>query len=410
MRTLRTIIALVIVLALSWARPASATLRPQVVFGAAVAFTGTLGNEGRLLKEGYDLWASYVNAHGGLLIGNQHYEVVIHYVDDASDPMKTAAAIERLITDDHVDFILGPYGSAETFSAAAVAERHEIPMVVSAGAAERTFNQGYHYIVNVISPARKYLVGMIEFAVHRNPRPRTIAISSANDPFSLEVQQGAVQSANDHGIRVVYADHYTEDPTSVVEAVKSIKAAHPDIILNAGHLEDAILMHRTLKEQDVQAQMYGYSIGPGIPTFLSSLGQDAEGVFGSSQWSSAVTYVGAPGFYPKAAQYAHAFYAAYGHEPDFHCAEATAAGLAFQYALEQAGTTNRHAVRDALKNLNVPTFFGMLKFDTRGVNLYKPMVVTQLQRGALETVYPYRLSNASAIYPAAAWVPATSQR
>jgi branched-chain amino acid transport system substrate-binding protein len=371
-----------------------------VSLGAAVALSGTLANEGKMIKDGYDFWASYVNAHGGIPIGDRRYRVQIRYLDDASDPAQTTAAVERLITDDHVDFILGPYGSAETFSAAAAAERHEIPMVVSAGAAERTFNQGYRYIVDVISPARKYLVGMIEFAVKRSPHPRTVAISSASDPFSLEVQQGAVQSANDHGIHVVYADHYGDDPKTVVAAVNAIKAAHPDLILNAGHLEDAILMQRTLKEQHVQAQMYGYSIGPGIPAFLTSLGDDAEAIFGSSQWSPAVTYLGAAGFYRRASDYARAFAAVYGHEPDFHNAEASAAGLAFQYALQAAGTTNRYAVRDALKRLNVETFFGVLRFDSRGANIYKPMVVTQLQHGKLATIYPYRLANAKAEYPA----------
>src|SRR5579872_4715531 len=173
--------------------PVRAQSQDTIVFGAAVALTGSVANEGRMLKDGYDFWASYVNAHGGLTVGTRRYRAVIRYLDDGSDPAKTAAAVEQLITQQHVDFILGPYGSAQTFSAAAVAEEHEAPMVVSAGAAERTFNQGYRYIVNVISPARKYLVGMIEFAVRRNPRPRTIAISSASDPFSLEVQQGAVE-------------------------------------------------------------------------------------------------------------------------------------------------------------------------------------------------------------------------
>jgi branched-chain amino acid transport system substrate-binding protein len=218
---------------------------PTIVFGAAVALTGSVAHEGQLTKEGYDFWANYINAHGGLQVGKQKYRVEIRYADDASTPSVTAARIESLIDDQHVDFILGPYGSAETFSGAAVAERHGVPMVVSGGAAEATFNQGYQYIVDVMSPARKYLVGIIEFALRRKPQPKTVAISAASDPFSLEVQQGAVQSANDHGIRVVYADRYTDDPASVVAAVTAIKAADPDLVLNAGHLQDALLMQRT---------------------------------------------------------------------------------------------------------------------------------------------------------------------
>lgn len=382
----------------------SASAAPRtIIFGAAVSLTGSTTHEGQLTKEGYEFWKNYVNAHGGLQVGTQTYRVEIRYADDTSDPALTATQLENLITQDHIDFILGPYGSAETFSAATVAERHRIPMVVSGGAAESTFNQGYRYIVNVMSPARKYFVGMIEFAVRRNPRPKTVAISAASDPFSLEVQQGAVQSANDHGIRVVYADRYGDDPASVVAAVSAIKAADPDMVLNAGHLEDALLMQRTLKDQHVRAKMYGYTNGPDVPAFRQSLGNDAEAVLGTAQWSAAVTYIGAPGFYRTSRQYAAAFASAFRHAPDYHNAEASAAALAFQYALARAGTTERTAVRDALAHLDVATFFGVLKFDARGVNAYKPMVVNQIQHGSLVTIYPYRLANASPVYPAPAW-------
>ena len=383
--------------------PVSAALKSTIVFGAAVSLTGATSNEGQLTKEGYDFWMAYVNAHGGLRIGKQTYNVEIRYADDASSPPATAARLENLIAQEHIDFILGPYGSGPTFSAAAVAERHGIPMVDSGGAAENIFGQGYRYTVNVMSPARKYLVGIIEYAVKRNPQPKTIAISSASDAFSLEVQQGAVQSANDHGIRVVYADRYTDDPASVVVAAAAIKAVDPDIVLNAGHLQDALSMQRALKQQHVRAKMYGYTNGPDVPEFRAALGNDAEGVLGSAQWSAAVTYAGAPGFYRTAREYAAAFTARVGHAPDYHNAEATAAGLAFQYALARAGTTDRAAVREALARLDVITFFGLLKFDSRGVNVFKPMVVNQIQHAKLVTIYPYRLANATPVYPAPAW-------
>jgi len=396
--------ALFVLLALALGiAPAAAAPKNAIVFGAAVSLTGSLSNEGRLTKEGYDFWAAYVNAHGGLRVGNQSYSVEIRYADDGSSPPATAARLEELISQEHIDFILGPYGSGPTFTAAAVAERHAIPMVDSGGAAENIFNQGYRYTVNVMSPARKYLVGIIEYAIRRNPQPKTVAISAANDAFSLEVQQGAVQSANDHGLRVVYADHYTDDPASIAAVAAAIKAADPDIVLNAGHLQDAMTMHRALKDQRARAKMYGYTNGPDFAEFRSGLGNDAEGVVGSAQWSAAVTYAGAPGFYRSAREYAAAFAARFGHAPDYHNAEASTAGLAFQYALQRAGTTDRSAVRDALARLDVVTFFGLLKFDSRGVNPYKPMVVNQIQHGKLVTIYPYRLADATPVYPAPAW-------
>ena len=402
MRRLGSLLALTALLAVP-AHAGAEAPKHTIVFGAAVALTGPLSNEGHLTKEGYDFWMHYVNANGGLRIGGRPYDVDIRYADDESNPQMTSKQVEHLIADEHVDFVLGPYGSSPTFSAATVAERHSVPMISSGGSAERIFNQGYRYTFGVQSPARKYLVGIIEYAIKRTPAPRTIAIVAANDPFSLEVQQGAVQSANDHGLRVVYADRYGDDPNAVAAAAAAIKAAHPDIVLNAGHFKDALQLHRALKDQHVTAKLYGYSVGPDTPEFRVSLGGDAQAVLGSAQWSDAVTYAGEAGFYPTARAYAAAFTRDIGHAPDYHNAEASAACLAFQYALQRAGSTDRLAVRDALAKLDVVTFFGLLKFDARGVNVFKPMVVNQIQGTRLLTVYPYRLADAKPIYPAPAW-------
>lgn len=402
MRTVRSLVVLVaFVLALA---PVAAAPPPTLLIGAVVAQTGALANEGRLTREGYDFWARYVNAHGGLRVGNQRYTVEIRYADDESSPPNTARLVEKLLDTEHVAFLLGPYGSAATFAAATVAERRGVPLLDSSGAAERIFNQGYRYTFGVLSPARKYLVGIIEFAARRKPRPQTVAISAAGDAFSLEVQQGAVQSANDHGIHVVYAEHYADDPASVTAAAGAIAAAKPDIVLNAGHLQDALQVHRALKEQHAGAKIYGYSVGPDTPEFRAALGADAQAVLGSAQWSPAVSYRAEPGFYGTARAYADAFARLMGHQPDYHDAEATAAALALQYALQRAGSTDREAVRDALAHLDVVTFFGLLKFDQRGLNVFKPMVVNQIQGVKLVTIYPYRLADAAPVYPAPAWV------
>lgn len=86
--------------------------------------TGSVAHEGLLTKEGYDFWKNYVNAHGGLQVGAQTYHVEIHYADDASDPALTATQLENLIVQDHIDFILGPYGSAEYAAAFTAAFGH----------------------------------------------------------------------------------------------------------------------------------------------------------------------------------------------------------------------------------------------------------------------------------------------
>jgi branched-chain amino acid transport system substrate-binding protein len=336
-------------------------------------------------------------------VGGKTYKVDIKYYDDESNPQTAARLVERLVSEDKVNFILGPYGSANTATAAAVAERLKVPMVEGNGAAASIFSQGYKYTFAVLAPGFKYLQGILEMARTLKPAPKTVAISTANDTFSVEVGQGAADYANAHGMQVVYQNKYPADTTDVSAIVSGIKAANADIVLNGGHLDEALLLQRTLKEQNVNAKIFGYSVGPDTPDFRKTLGKDANWVFGGTQWSPTAKYQGAPGFIGDSKVYAAAFNKKYGYVPEYHNAESTAACLAFMYAIEKAGSLDPQKVRDALQDLDVVTFYGILKFDSRGINVYKPMAVNQIQKGELMTVWPLGVQNAKPAYPTPAW-------
>ena len=374
-----------------------------ILFGSSVSLTGSLAKEGKLTQEGYDFWKNYINAHGGLKVGGKSYKVEIKYYDDESKPATAAALAERLIDQDHVNFILGPYGSGTSFTVAQIAERKKIPMVEGNGAAEKIFNQGFKYTFGVLSPAKRYLEGILQMTKAQKPPAQTVAITAASDAFSQEVAQGAAAWAAANGMKVVYNNKYPDTATDVSSIISALKQTNPDVILNAGHLQDALLVQKGLKEQNVIARAYGYSVGPDTPDFAGSLGKDANDVFGGAQWSDAVKYKGAPGFYHTAPEYAKAIDNAYHHRADYHNAESTAACLAFQYAIQKAGSLDPEKVRDALAKLDVTTFYGIIKFDSRGINLYKPMVVNQIQNGRLTTVWPAFTADGKPKYPAPPW-------
>ena len=375
----------------------------KIVFGAALAATGRDAREGVLTKEGYEFWKDYVNAHGGIKTGGKTYKVEIQYADDETNAQTSAKLVEKFINQDHVNFILGPYGSATSFASAAVTERYKVPMVEGNGSSEKIFSQGFKYIFAVLSPAKRYLEGVIDMALHQKIKPKTVAIVAANDLFSTEVASGAAAYATSHGMTVVYNNKYPADTTDVSSIVSAIKAANPDLILNGGHLQDALLLQKSFKEQNVLAKAYAYSVGPDTPDFRKALGNDANYVFGGTQWSPTAKYRGAPGFISTSLAYSKEFEKKYGHVPDYHNAESSATCLAFQYAIQNAGSLDPQKVRDALAALNVVTFYGILKFDDRGINVYKPMAVNQIQKGNLVTVWPSAVQNAQPAYPAPDW-------
>jgi len=374
-----------------------------IVFGAAVSLTGSLSKEGGLTKQGYDLWLDWINQRGGIVVNNVKHPVQIKYEDDQSNPNLSATLVQKLITDEKSQFILGPYGSAATATDAVVVEKNGVPMVEANGAAQAIFSHGYKYTFGVLSPANKYLTGVIDMAATLSPKPTTIAILSANDAFSKEVAKAVADYAPAKGMQVVFNKDYPAAAPDVSGLVSQAKATNPDIVINSGHLAEAIAINKAAKQLSLNAKIFAYSVGPSTPDFISALGADADYVYDGSQWTPQVKY--SPSFYLSVSAYTRAYETKYGTSdpPDYHVAESTAACLAFEKAMENAGSLDPSKVRDALAKLDVMTFFGQIKFDDRGINIYKPMVVEQIQKGVHYTVYPSDVANGRPQYPAPPW-------
>jgi len=381
----------------------SGTTGSTIILGAPLGLTGSLAKESQLTQQGYNLWLDWINQQGGIAVDGVKHPVSIKYYDDTSNANQSAVFLQKLITEDKAQFLLGPYGSAATATDAAVAEQNQVPMVEANGAAQSIFNQGYKYTFGVLSPANKYLEGVIDMAATLSPKPTTIAMLSADDNFSLEVADAINSYAPTKGMKVVLYKKYKNGATNLAAEVQAAKEANPDIVLNSGHLQEAIAINKAAKEQKLNAKIFAYSVGPSTPDFISALGKDADYVYGGSQWTPQVKYT--PAFYLSVSEYVAAYRTKYPGvgDPDYHVAESTAACLALQRAIENAGSLDPKKVRDALAALDVTVFFGQVKFDSRGINIYKPMVVEQIQSGAHHTVFPAAVADKAPIYPTPTW-------
>jgi branched-chain amino acid transport system substrate-binding protein len=103
--------------------------KPPLVIGASVSLTGDFSDSGKAVKAGYELWASTVNAKGGIL-GRQ---VVMKIVDDTSSPTQVVTNYQNLINADHVDLVFGPFSSLLTVPASQVAKRYGYAFLEPAG-------------------------------------------------------------------------------------------------------------------------------------------------------------------------------------------------------------------------------------------------------------------------------------
>ena len=80
-------------------------------------------------------------------VGGKTYKFEIIYYDDESNPKRAAQLAERLIKQDGVEYMLGPYSSGLTKAIAPVTEKYGVPMVEANGASRSLFTKGYKYLV-----------------------------------------------------------------------------------------------------------------------------------------------------------------------------------------------------------------------------------------------------------------------
>ena len=383
-------------------RPAASDADAEkiIYLGAAVSETGRFSREGKDTRQGYLVWLDWVNnEYGGIKVGDERYKVEIVMYDDEGDPDTAARLVEKLINQDRVDFLLGPYSSFLTQSASAIAEKYGKIMIEGNGSAETLFERGFQNLFAVLTPAVDYTRTALQLLADQGAK--TVVIAYEDTAFPTSVADGAQSWAAEYGLEVLGVETYPVNVADVSGIMSKFKELEPDIFVGGGHFNDAILFIRAAKELDFNPKAMVITVGPSNPKLIEEVGADAEYVIGPTQWEASMSY--ADDYFGTAAEYAARYEKMWGEPPTYQAAESTATALALHIAIEQAASLDTDAVRAALRSLDVVTFYGPINFDEKGRNAGKPMGAIQIQDGAILVVAPSNAAIAGLNYPAPPW-------
>ncbi len=382
--------ALAVAIALAVGGVVPATAQGPIRIGASLSLTGTYAKLGKNQHEGYQLCEKDLNAKGGLL--GRKVQFVVY--DDQSMPAAAVRLYEKLITEDKVDAIMGPYSSPVTEAAVNVTEKYKKVMVAPLAATTSIFKKGRKYVFMVISPAEVYLEGLIDMAVKRGLK--TIAVVNEDTLFSKAAAAGAVELAKKHGMQVVYTEAYPKGNTDFSALLTKLKAANADVLAAATYFDDAVALTRQMKELNVNPKMYGVTVGGDLPEFYDTLKQNAEYVYGATQWEPTLPYPGNQEWYET-------YKKEFGHEPSYHSAAGYAGCVIYAEAAKRANNLDAERVREQLLKLEMRTIFGDYKVEADGFQIAHKMVTFQWQKEKKATVWPDDLAKAKPIFPTPPW-------
>src|SRR5210317_908495 len=375
------------------------------VSALAILLSGKYASNGVHTQNGYNMAVDRINSMGGIKVGGKTYKFEIIYYDDESNPKRAAQLAERLIKQDGVQYMLGPYSSGLTKAIAPVTEKYQIPMVEANGASRSLFTKGYKYLFAVLSPANQYLEVAIDLAVEKNGgKPVRIAQAFEQDAFSQDVRIGILDAAERTKSKIVIDDKLPKELNDMAATLAKVKAVKPDVLVVSGHSKGALTAVRQISEMKVDVKMLAMTHCD-ASKLAKQHGDKSEFALCASQWHKTLTYKDK--FFGDGMKYDADFTKAYGYAPPYQAAESSAALLVFKDAFERANSFDTKKVRDALAKTNMQTFYGNVKFGSGGQNTAKPMVLFQVmcKSGKCENVVvaPTKWAAAELIHPIPPW-------
>ncbi|MDT4963114.1 MAG: branched-chain amino acid transport system substrate-binding protein [Pseudonocardiales bacterium] len=348
--------------------------------GMSLPLTGPVADVSKSGYEGYRLWASQVNASGGL-IGRQ---VTLKVLDDGFQPAQSGSNYTRLITQDKVDLLLGTFSSLLNAPDSAIAARQGMLYIEPSGGAATLFTRGFKNLFFAQPATTTDLPNQFVEWVTSLPadqRPKTAAYVTQDDPSASPAVAIFKTKLEALGIRTVYNETYAPEESNFDTIAAAVSHASPELVIHGAVATDGVQFVRSLEKVSFSPKMLFQTKSPSDETYPSAIGtKNAQAVFTSVAWSPQAKY-------PGNAEFVAAYTKMFGHAPSEDAANSYTAGQVLAAAVKAVGRIDQKALADWLHSHTVDTIVGPLKWDSTGVP-QGTMLLAQWQNGTLQIVAP----------------------
>jgi branched-chain amino acid transport system substrate-binding protein len=254
-----------------------AAAQAQIRIGAILSISGPAASMGVGYKGAFDFFPSE--------IAGQKVEYIIR--DDGTDANTAFTVAQRMISDDHVDALIGPSLTASDAAVAPLANQAHVPMIAMAPYEYDPAKQPYTF--NDAQPLS--LMISVIFSYMQQHGVRDIAYISFSDDWGDQVLAASRQSAQKDGIKVLADERYARTDTSVEAQVLKLMSVHPQAVMMGNSATPAALPVIALRHRGFKGSIYG-NHGIVTPAFIKVGGTAADGVIADT--SPLVVYTQLP--------------------------------------------------------------------------------------------------------------------
>ena len=371
----------------------------EIVIGISLPLTGDFSEPGKGVQRGYEAWADYMNENGGLL-GKQ---IRLKILDDQSSADRVASDYEKLINQDKVDLVFGPFSTRLVVPAAQVAQDYGFLFVEPAGAAEEVFTQGFEnlfYAAPAVANDHYNLLAEKILSMPEGERPKTAAYASMDDPFAQGTAYGLRDKLAAGGVETVVDEVYPPNTTDFSGIAAKIADSKADIVVGGSQYQDAVNLIVALRQLNYQPKLAAFSTAPTNPEFPEAIGAKTEGILSPTGYTPDAEY-------PENKTFVDFYTEANGTPPAEDEANAWTTGEVVAAAVEAADCADpspecQQKLIDHLRENTVATVVGPLSWDAEG----RPQSAHMIQQyvdGKIRIVLPEDLAEAEFVFPKPAW-------
>jgi len=377
----------------------------EIRIGVVLPISGREAKPGQYQREGIELAIHQINQSGGILVKELGKKLPVKEVfyDDGSDQAKSAGLVERAITSDNVVAVLGGYSTALGEAESVMPDRYQTPWITTGAAATTIFSRGYQYIFGTLSPTdllgyttAEFLGSLVD---HKKLRKGLkLALALENTDHGVDYGKGIDKWIQEHPgyFSVVFSEKFDLGSTDFSGLLQKVKNTRADIFLADAHLQDYITMHRQYIQTGMYHQMISYGARGPEADARKALGDATNYIFAGIWWSSKLPY-------PQVNKFVADYQAFTGHSPDsWYPATAYDAMRVLAAAIEQAGSLNKNAIRDQLRNVELKDSLlpgQVLRFGKNGQINATFVIVQNKPDTKVDIIYPPDAATGEVIAP-----------
>jgi branched-chain amino acid transport system substrate-binding protein len=245
---------------------------PETVkIGMIAPLTGNLASAGEYMVQGAKLAVEQINKEK--LAGDHKLELVIE--DDEGVPKNAVAAANKLVSQDEVQAVVGPFMSSGVLASMEVTRDSQIPQFAPVASAPGITEQGNEYVFRMNASDLGQARGVTEYAVEEAGVEK-VAVLYQNDDYGTQALPVIRETAEDSGADVVAEVAIAPGGTDFSSEVLKAKEAGADGLIVWSYYAEASVVAQAAKRLAYQPQLFGGGASM-YPQLIELGGESVEG-------------------------------------------------------------------------------------------------------------------------------------